>query len=132
MKTAALVFGVTFLLIGALGFVPALTPNNMLLGIFHVNEFHNIVHIASGVIALLCATRVSAARIYFQVFGIVYGLVAILGLFVGHDYIMGVLANNMADVILHFAIAAVSLYMGLIYQERPRQQTRAGTAPGRV
>ena len=34
-KTLAILFGVVFLLIGILGFVPALAPNEMLLNIFH-------------------------------------------------------------------------------------------------
>lgn len=46
VKTAAILFGVVFLFIGILGFVPAATPaNGMLLGIFHVNTAHNIVHL---------------------------------------------------------------------------------------
>ena len=46
---------IVFLLIGILGYVPATTPaNGMLLRIFHVNTAHNIVHLASGVVFLLC------------------------------------------------------------------------------
>jgi hypothetical protein len=50
IKTAALVFRIVFLLIGILGFVPGVAPDEMLLGIFHVNVAHNAVHIASGII----------------------------------------------------------------------------------
>jgi len=52
-KTLALLFGVVFLLIGILGFVPAVAPNEMLLNIFHVNAAHNAVHLLTGVIALV-------------------------------------------------------------------------------
>jgi Domain of unknown function (DUF4383) len=52
-KTLALLFGVVFLLIGILGFVPAVTPNEMLLNIFHVNAAHNAVHLLTGIVALL-------------------------------------------------------------------------------
>ena len=45
LKPAAVLFGVVFLLVGVLGFVPAAAPNQMLLGIFHVNAAHNGVHL---------------------------------------------------------------------------------------
>src|SRR4051812_32214391 len=58
VKTAAILFGLVFLLVGILGFVPAATPDTngmpMLLGIFHVNTVHNFIHLASGVVFLLC------------------------------------------------------------------------------
>src|SRR5438132_3618228 len=60
IKTAALLFGIVFLLIGILGFVPAVTPDNgMLLGIFHVNTAHNIVHLTW---CFSCAKWLAAAR----------------------------------------------------------------------
>src|SRR3954462_15795557 len=79
-KTMAVLFGVVFLLVGILGFVPAVTKDEMLLGIFHVNTAHNAVHLLSGAIALFCGmTSVSASRMYFRIFGVVYALVAVLG-----------------------------------------------------
>jgi uncharacterized membrane protein YfcA len=53
VKTMAVLFGVVFLLVGILGFVPAVTKDQMLLGIFHVNAAHNCVHLLSGVVALI-------------------------------------------------------------------------------
>ena len=71
-KTLAILFGVVFLLIGVLGFVPALAPNEMLLGIFHVNAAHNVVHLLSGAVALWAGmTSIGAAKLYFKIFGIV-------------------------------------------------------------
>jgi len=55
VKATAILVGLIFLLIGIVGFVPAITSaNGMLLGIFHVNTAHNIVHLASGIVFLLC------------------------------------------------------------------------------
>lgn len=113
LKTAAKVFGAVFLLIGVLGFVPALTPDGNLLGIFHVNALHNVVHIASGLVALFSGFYAArAARMYFQVFGVVYALVAVLGFVYGDNAILGLVANNMADTLLHVVIAAAALYLG--------------------
>ena len=117
LKTAAIIFGIFFLVAGLGGFVPALAPQHgdgaMLFGIFMVGPVHNVVHIASGAVALLCAFRgAGAARKYFQIFGIVYALVAVIGFFYGNTPILGMMEHNVADIGLHLAIAAVALYLG--------------------
>lgn len=114
LRTFAIIFGIVFLLVGVLGYVPQMTPNGHLLGLFHVNSAHNIVHILSGVIALLCGlTSIQASRIYFCVFGIVYGIVTLLGFFVyGNNDILGIIANNTADNFLHLGITVISLLLG--------------------
>jgi hypothetical protein len=120
VKTAAILFGIVFLAIGILGFVPSVTTTDangmpMLLGIFHVNPLHNIVHLASGVVALFCGmSGVGASRTYFRIFGIVYLVVAILGFYPGGTMILGMLSNNPAVTWLHVAIAVVSLYLGFV------------------
>jgi hypothetical protein len=112
-KTLALLFGVVFLLIGILGFVPALAPNEMLLNIFHVNAAHNVVHLLTGVVALLAGMAgVGAAKIFFKIFGVIYGLVAVLGFVVGDGLLLGLISNNMAVTWLHVVIAVVSLIIG--------------------
>ena len=115
VKTAAVLFGVVFLLVGILGFVPAVTKDQMLLGIFHVNAAHNCVHLLSGVVALLAGmTSLGAARMYFRIFGLVYGLVAVMGFFVGDGMLLGLISNNAAVTWLHVGIAAVSLLLGFM------------------
>ena len=113
VKAAAILFGVVFLLVGILGFVPAATNNEMLLGIFHVNFAHNIVHLASGAVFLLCGMAgAGASRTFFRIFGIVYALVAVLGFMKGDGLLLGLVSNNMADSWLHTALAAVMLFLG--------------------
>lgn len=113
LKTFAIIFGIIMVLVGILGFFPEASPHGMLLGIFHVNPAHNIIHIITGIVSILCGISGStASRIFFQVFGIIYGLVAILGFYYGNSPILGIIANNMADNILHTVIAVVSLYLG--------------------
>ena len=115
VKTAAVLFGVVFLLVGILGFVPAVTKDQMLLGIFHVNAAHNCVHLLSGVVALFAGmTSAGAARWYFRIFGLVYGLVAVMGFFVGDGMLLGLISNNAAVTWLHVGIAAVSLILGFM------------------
>src|ERR1041385_3035443 len=97
-KTMAVLFGVVFLVVGILGFVPAVTKNEMLLGIFHVNTAHNAVHLLSGVVALFCGmSSIGASRMYFKIFGLVYAAVAVLGfLNPGDTMLLGLISNNMA------------------------------------
>ena|SRR5688572_15759263 len=113
LKSAAIIFGLVFLLVGILGFIPSVAPNHMLLGIFHVNAAHNIVHLLSGVVALVCGLAgPGAARLYFRIFGVVYGLVAVLGFVQGDTLLLGLISNNRADVWLHVVIAVASLVLG--------------------
>ena len=113
VRSAAILFGVVFLLVGILGFVPAATSNEMLLGTFHVNLAHNIVHLASGVVFLLCGMAgAGASSAFFKIFGIVYALVAVLGFYYKDEAIFGLIANNMPDVWLHVVLAVVMLFLG--------------------
>ena len=55
--------------------MPAATPpmadgnGGMLLNLFHVNTAHNIVHLASGVVLLLCGLAgAGPARAFFKIF----------------------------------------------------------------
>lgn len=127
VKSAAILFGIVFLLIGVLGFVPGITTpmpdgtGGMLLGIFHVNTAHNIVHLLSGAAALFAGmTSVSASRMYFRIFGVVYALVAVLGFMQTgeHAMLLGLITNNTADTWLHVAIAVVSLALGFMPGDR--------------
>jgi hypothetical protein len=122
LQKASMAFGIVFVAIGILGFVPALTPDGHLLGIFHVDAVHNIIHLASGVAALLAASSASLSRLYFQVFGVVYGIVAVGGFlpplqFGEEEKLLGLTHMNMADNFLHVAIAAAALYMGFVHKE---------------
>ena len=113
VKTAAILFGLVFLVVGILGFVPAITKDEMLLGIFHVNFAHNIVHLASGAVFLLCGMAgAGPSRMFFRIFGIVYALVAALGFYNGDQPIFGLISNNMPVVWLHVVLALVMLFLG--------------------
>jgi hypothetical protein len=116
LKLAARVLGAVFISVSVLGFVPGVTSEEgMLLGIFHVNAFHNIVHLLSGLVALAMSGSNAMARLYFRVFSVVYGLVAVLGLFAGNHDLLG-MAHNYADLGLHVVIASAALYLGFVYR----------------
>lgn len=108
VKKATMVLGVVFVLIGLLGFV-----NNPVLGLFAVDTWHNLIHLLSGVLALFFASKGEMqAKGFCKVFGIVYGLVAVLGLLWPNDQLLGFLTVNTADDILHVILAVVFLWLG--------------------
>ena len=99
--------GVVLVVIGLLGFV----MSSPLLGIFEVDTLHNIIHLASGAIALVVGGNRSMARMFLIIFGLVYAGVAIIG-FVQETTVLGLFCVNQADNILHAAIGAVCLVVG--------------------
>lgn len=118
-KRLAIAFGVVFLIVGVLGFVPGVAPvsessgHSMLFGVFAVDSVHNWVHVLSGLAALYAGyASAQAARMYFRIFGVIYALVALLGIFVGRGELLGIMANNVPDVVLHLAIAIAALFIG--------------------
>lgn len=111
-KKLVTILGVVFLLIGVLGFVPGLTPDGHLLGIFAVDGIHNVVHLLSGILALAIAGRGEAsAKSFAKVFGIVYGLVALLGIIAPGTTNM-IMHVNSADNMLHVFLSVVFLVVG--------------------
>lgn len=119
LKTIAIIFGIIMVAVGILGFVPQANTGDLLLGIFRVNGVHNLIHLATGAVAILCGLSTAhASKVFFQVFGIVYAIVAVLGFFYMDHSILGLVANNMADNLLHIVIAAASLYLGFAFVDR--------------
>ncbi|HTM63876.1 MAG TPA: DUF4383 domain-containing protein [Gammaproteobacteria bacterium] len=106
----AVIFGIAFIFAGVAGFLPTFNQDGMLFGYFMVNSIHNVVHIASGVIAIMTATSYRYARLYFQIFGVIYIIVAIAGFWNDGDlYLMHV---NQADNLLHIVIGVLALLIG--------------------
>ena len=100
----------------------------MLFGILHVNAAHNVVHLITGAVALLAAYKGRwASQLFFQVFGITYGL-AILGFIAGDRLVMGI-ANNLVHAWFHLIVAAVSLYLGFSMKLVHRHATTSTSLP---
>jgi Domain of unknown function (DUF4383) len=128
----ALVLGVLFLVVGVAGFIPGITqmhggPDNLtvhgpghgwLLGLFHVNVLHNLVHIVFGIAGLACAGSFLAARRYAQFVAVAYGVLGVLGLISAGNTntLWGLVPIEGNDVWLHLLIAAVSAYFGFAYR----------------
>jgi hypothetical protein len=116
----ALVFGVVLLAAGILGFFADSSFGDLGSGVegdelivFEVNGWHNVVHIASGLLGLALMGTAAGARAYALGFGAVYLLVTIWGIVDGSN-VFGLLPVNTADNILHIAIAATGILAGLL------------------
>jgi hypothetical protein len=125
-KLYATVLGAVLTLVGILGFIPGLAPNGNLLGIFAIDPLHNIIHILSGVVGLAVAFTANGAyaRYYALIFGAVYALVTVVG-FIQGTTVLGLIHVNLADNILHLAIAAASLVVYFATSSRSTVNARA-------
>ena len=113
----ALIVGLGLVAGGILGFFYSASfatgdeiERKAVLGILDVNAWHNIVHIATGALALLFVGSYAASRAFALVFGATYLAVAILGFIVGDgEAIAGLVPVNTEDNILHVLIALAGL-----------------------
>jgi hypothetical protein len=87
---------------------------------FEVNAWHNIVHLLSGLVLLAAFRRRGAAKAVALAFGLVYGLVAIIGLIDGSD-VLGIIPVNGADNVLHIALSALGILTSLMSRGDDRQ-----------
>ena len=97
---------------------------------FEVNGWHNLVHILSGLLLLSAFRRRGPAKTVALAFGLVYGLVAIIGLIDGND-VLGLFPVNPADNVLHILLSIGSLVAGFASPpddlDRDRDHDRLGT-----
>ncbi|MEN5072319.1 DUF4383 domain-containing protein [Isoptericola cucumis] len=115
----ALVIGVVYLLVGAVGF--AVTGfddwtvhdhSQTLLG-FAINPLHNVVHLVIGLLGVLLWSRSASARTYGWVLAVGYGAAFVYGLIVVNDPEANVLNINGADNVLHVVSAVAGLVVAL-------------------
>jgi hypothetical protein len=124
IKRLGIFMGSAFLFGGLLGFVPGVVKDGMYFGIFMVNTPHNLLHIVSGAIFLIASMiGAGAARLWFQVFGLVYAGMAAWGFQVGDGIICGVISNNQYDSWGHAALALAMLLIGFAL---PKQMSTSG------
>jgi uncharacterized protein DUF4383 len=127
----ALLIGATLVLVGILGFFYNAsfgtgdgTERDAVLGILDVNGWHNVVHIASGVVGLALAGSYDGARAYALGFGVIYLVVAVLGFLAGDgDEIFNLIPVNTEDNVLHLLIGLAGVGAGLATPSTPAPST---------
>lgn len=108
-KTIASIVGVVFILVGIAGFAQ---PH--LLGA-HLSTVHNVIHIVSGALSLYFGVKgtLAQARNFCIIFGIVYGLLGVVGLVVGELNLPGLMLGKI-DHYIHVAIGVLYLIGGFM------------------
>lgn len=136
VQKVALAYGVVFLLVGVLGFIPGITTNYglmsfagheseaMLLGVFQVSVLHNIVHLLFGAAGLALARSVPGARNYLVWGGVVYMVLWLYGLLIGHESAANFVPVNTADNWLHFVLGVSMIALGLALTRERRESSR--------
>ena len=102
------------------------------LGILEVNAWHNLVHIATGVLALAVAGSYNTSRVFALAFGVAYLLVAALGFVAGDgEAIVSLVPVNTEDNVLHVLISLAGLLAFAATPATPAPTDgRAGCDPG--
>ena len=111
-KKVAMVFGVIFLILGVLGFIP-----NPIVGddgaVFHTDMMHNLVHIVLGIVLIWAGKKGGSTTVLtLKVVGVIYLVVAVLGFLMGEGSILGLMEVNGADNWLHLVVAILFLWAG--------------------
>jgi uncharacterized protein DUF4383 len=129
----ALVIGLTLVATGIVGFFYNSsfatgdgTERDAVLGILDVNGWHNVVHIASGVVGLMVAGSYGASRGYALGLGVLYLLVALLGFIaVNGDELFNLVPVNTEDNVLHLLIGIAGVGAGVATPSTPAPTTVA-------
>ena len=121
-KTASVIIGLLFIVVGILGFIPNPIIGESEGAIFYADTMHNMVHIISGVLFLIIGLAMPGfARTFFILFGIVYFLIGILGLSsLGNaetTTVFGFLHVNGPDNYLHIASGIVIFLASMLRPE---------------
>jgi hypothetical protein len=128
-KSLAVLFGIVFVIVGLLGFVP--NPIVGATGLFQTDHLHDLVHLLVGVVLLVVAMAAPAASgLWLKIFGVVYLLLAVLGfLMIPHGgMLLGLVLMNTADHWLYVVLGVVLLIAGMMRSSQLQMvQTSAPT-----
>jgi hypothetical protein len=115
-KLYAGVVGATLVVAGIIGFFYSASfgsPGDVdaVFGILDVNAWHNLVHIATGLLGLAAfSAGAYASRTYAIAIGVVYIVVAIWGFIIGDgESILGFIPINTEDNVLHLLLGVGGL-----------------------
>jgi hypothetical protein len=112
-KLVAIIFGLTFVVVGLMGFVE--NPIASEYGFFQANWAHNLVHLITGAVFLLGVIKYPGQEKRFVLYsGYFYGLVALLGFVWPGDMLLGFIHINQPDRWLHVGLAIVIVAAGVL------------------
>ena len=117
VQRTAKILGWILTIVGILGFLWGgfSTESDMaeaphLLGLFAVNVWHNLFHLATGIWGVRAARSFSSSRTYARTLGIIYALLIPIGLIT--PTLFGIMPIGGNDLWLHALFAIPLLYFG--------------------
>ena len=115
VQMVAVVFGIIYLAVGLLGFMPfaggSYTQDaHKLLGFVEINLLHNIVHVLIGIGGLAAFTSMANSRRFCQVVGGVLLLLGVIGILNSNPF--GIVPIGGFDILIHLLSGAVLAYFG--------------------
>lgn len=116
LKLWSQIYGGVLTLIGIAGFF--LSSNESL----QLTLTHNLIHLVSGLIYLGASLKENWNRLAMRVFGILYGLLAVYGLF--SDQLFGLVNITLTTEIFNFIVALGALYLGFVHERISQKQEK--------
>lgn len=102
----ATLFGAILVLLGVMDYSGVLSNDDRFLGVFRIPPVINAVHVLTGVLGLFLARYVGGGTLFNKLGGLIYLLVALVGVLIGHE------DGDGATTVLHFLLAVVVGWVG--------------------
>ena len=129
VQRAAQLFGIVFLLVGILGFIPGITSDYdqlttfddqgaKLFGIFGVNILENVAHLLYGIAGLALARTWAGAKNYFIWGGLIYVALWLYGLIIDEESSANFLGLNEPSNWLHLVLGVAMIAAGYLLSRR--------------
>ncbi len=119
-KRLAIVFGIVFVVMGLLGFIP--NPFVGMGKVFDTNLAHDLLHILLGIVLLVAGSKSSSgAATTMKVVAMVCVLVAILGFVMGPGKLFHLIQINSADNWLYLVLAIGLFAASMTSNNQPGQ-----------
>ena len=134
-RILALTLGIVFTLVAIIGFLTPLENSTGVraeLGIFDVDTVHSIVHLLFGVVGI-AAAFMGFSRRYNQAFGVIYIVLALLGLIpalyfpagsfgTDNGLFLGLMHLSIEDHILHLVTGVAAAAVGFGITDRAERR----------
>ncbi|MBV9358412.1 MAG: DUF4383 domain-containing protein [Chloroflexi bacterium] len=138
-----LVFGIVYIAVGVLGFVPGLNQPPpagaptlvvssfyaFLLSLFAINVLHNLFHIVVGAIGVAVQGSAHNARLYCRALAVVFAALTVFGLLAMLNTTFGLIPLFGLDVALHAVTGLALAYFACWHRHRPSRPPPPPAAP---
>lgn len=113
-RILAMIFGLVFMILAVLGFMPEFYSNGKFLGLFANSSINNIFHLLVGTLGLMAGVRGSLyPRYFFIIVGAIYALIALLGFFDSTMSFFKFLTTSVYNNWLYLITGLLALYFGI-------------------